>query len=408
MKLLVIADDFTGAMDTGVQFSKNAINTLVSTRIDLDFDTIQQDIEVLVVDTESRHISPDKAYEKVYDITRRAREYGIQYVYKKTDSTLRGNIGAELKAIIDAWKSMPVMYVPAFPKMGRTTVNGRQLVDGVPLHETFYANDLLNPIKTSYIPEIISKQADVKTVVIVNGGELTVDLKEQNMVYIFDARVEEDLANIGSILKSANKLSIIAGCAGFAEQLSDLIDFEKNSGLELIKSQNILVICGTINEKSIQQVKFGEKYNFESILLVSEQKRSKEYWETSEGKKLIKEILRKITASGKIIIKTINQKNEVDLAVNSLQIAENLGNLTQKILSSGIPCTLVVFGGDTAIRVMEAIECVALKPLEEIVPGVAVSKMAGKYGEMTLITKAGGFGEKDILLKIQKYLERKI
>ena len=68
MKLLVIADDFTGAMDTGAQFSKNGIATLVSTRTELNFDQIQQNIQVLVVDTESRHITPDKAYGIVYDL----------------------------------------------------------------------------------------------------------------------------------------------------------------------------------------------------------------------------------------------------------------------------------------------------------------------------------------------------
>jgi len=415
MKLLVIADDFTGAMDTGVQFSKKGISTFVSTCTELNFEKIQQNIQVLVVDTESRHITPDKAYEIVYNITSKAREYGIQYVYKKTDSTLRGNIGAELKAVMDACEGMPMMYVPAYPKTGRTTVNSKQFVDGIPLHETIYSQDLLNPIETCSISEIILKQADVRTVTVAadttataTGRELIADLEAKTTVYIFDGQVDKDLINIGNILKSKNKLSITAGCAGFAECLSELIEFEKDSILEQFSSENILVISGSINEGSINQVLFGEKLGFESILLTYEQKSTEGYMKTFLGKELVEGIGEKIKDKGKVIIKTVNHREEIDVVDSSVKIASNLGALTNQILSYGIECTLVVFGGDTAIHIMEAIECSGLKPLEEIVPGVAVSKAASKYGEMTLISKAGGFGEKDVLLKIQNYLKEKM
>jgi D-threonate/D-erythronate kinase len=406
MKLLVIADDFTGAMDTGVQFSKKGIATFVSTCTNLNFDQIEQDIQVLVIDTESRHIAPGKAYEIVYNLTSRAREYGIQYVYKKTDSTIRGNIGAELKAVMDAWDGMPVMYVPAYPKTGRTTVNSNQYVDGIPLHETIYSKDLLNPIKTYSISEIILRQADIKTVTATNTGrELIVDLEDKDTVYIFDGQVDEDLKNTGNLLKNKNKLSITAGCAGFAECLSELINFEKDNVIEQIRSENILVVSGSINQGSINQVLFGEKLGFDSIQLTYEQKNTEGYMKTFLGKELAEQIVKKITDVGKVIIKTVSHREEIDVADNSIKIASSLGELTNQVLSYGIECTMAVFGGDTAIHIMEAIDCFGLKPLEEIVPGVAVSKAVGKYGEITLISKAGGFGNDDVLLKIQNYLK---
>ncbi|MHB8065070.1 MAG: four-carbon acid sugar kinase family protein [Ruminiclostridium sp.] len=403
MRLLVIADDFTGAMDTGVQFSKKGIATFVSTCTELDFDQIGQDIQVLVVDTESRHIVPDRAYETVYNLTRKAREYGIQYVYKKTDSTLRGNIGAELKAVMDACEGMPMMYVPAYPKTGRTTVNGQQFVDGIPLHETIYSKDLLNPIKSCSISEIILEQVEVKTV---NATleEAVIDLKAKDTIYIFDGQVDQDLINTGNSLNSKNKLMVTAGCAGFAECLSEIINFEKASDLEQIKSKNILVVSGSINEDSIYQVSFAEKFGFESILLTSEQKNTEGYMKTSLGEELAEKIIKKITDAGRVIIKTVNHREDIDVKDSAINIASSLGALTNQILSHGIKCSLVVFGGDTAIQIIEAIECVGLTPLEEIVPGVAVSKAIGKYGEVTLISKAGGFGERDVLLKIQDYL----
>jgi uncharacterized protein YgbK (DUF1537 family) len=168
------------------------------------------------------------------------------------------------------------------------------------------------------------------------------------------------------------------------------------------------VVSGSINEDSIDQVSFAEKFGFESILLTYEQKNTKGYMKTFLGKELGEKIVKKISDVGKVIIKTVNCRDDIDVKDNSINIASSLGALTNQILSYGITCTLVVFGGDTAIHIMEAIECFGLRSLEEIVPGVAVAKAVGKYGEIILISKAGGFGEKDVLIKIQNYLKEKV
>ena len=92
--LLIIADDFTGALDSGVQFAAYGAATRVMVKDQVDFASC--DAQVLVVDTETRHLPPEKAYQIVEELTRAACRAGIRYIYKKTDSALRGNIGAEL------------------------------------------------------------------------------------------------------------------------------------------------------------------------------------------------------------------------------------------------------------------------------------------------------------------------
>ena len=52
VKLLIIADDFTGALDTGVQFAKRGIRTQVFTTYDIEDTDLKPETEVLVVDTE--------------------------------------------------------------------------------------------------------------------------------------------------------------------------------------------------------------------------------------------------------------------------------------------------------------------------------------------------------------------
>jgi D-threonate/D-erythronate kinase len=57
VKLLILADDFTGALDTGVQFSGKGIRTqvVVSSRwVEPD-----SDCDVMVIDVETRHVTKE-------------------------------------------------------------------------------------------------------------------------------------------------------------------------------------------------------------------------------------------------------------------------------------------------------------------------------------------------------------
>ena len=89
VKLLMIADDFTGALDTGVQFAVRGAKTCVVTDPDYDFSHTRADVQVLVLDAETRHLEAEKAYKTVFRVVKDALEAGFSYVYKKTDSALR-------------------------------------------------------------------------------------------------------------------------------------------------------------------------------------------------------------------------------------------------------------------------------------------------------------------------------
>ena len=71
-RLLIIADDFTGALDTGVQFAACGIPTRVV--VGTAADMIRCECTVLVVDTETRHLSAKAAGKIVEVLARRARE----------------------------------------------------------------------------------------------------------------------------------------------------------------------------------------------------------------------------------------------------------------------------------------------------------------------------------------------
>ena len=136
VKLLLIADDFTGALDTGIQFAKYGAATRMLTSSEIDEDLWQNKItEVLVVDTETRHLNAREAYEKIYRLVREAILAGVPHIYKKTDSGLRGNIGWELQAVIDASGEKFLPFIPALPAMNRVTIKGIHYMEGVPIQQ---------------------------------------------------------------------------------------------------------------------------------------------------------------------------------------------------------------------------------------------------------------------------------
>ena len=90
--MLVIADDFTGALDTGIQFSCFGISVYVL------FELKQADLPdaaVLIFDAETRHKSPEEAYAVIRETVSWAGKNQVSSIYKKTDSALRGNVGME-------------------------------------------------------------------------------------------------------------------------------------------------------------------------------------------------------------------------------------------------------------------------------------------------------------------------
>ena len=92
--LFVIADDFTGALDTGVQFASYGAATKVVVGTGLQALEADAQTQVLVVDAETRHLPAAQAYDTVYRLVRWAKEKKIGCIYKKTDSALRGNMEA--------------------------------------------------------------------------------------------------------------------------------------------------------------------------------------------------------------------------------------------------------------------------------------------------------------------------
>ena len=128
LKVLGFADDLTGALEAGAKFAGRGMRTVVTAAGENC-----PGYEAVVVDTETRHLSRAEAEAVLTALAGGEAEV----IYKKTDSTLRGHIGAELRAMAGVYGA-GVAYIPAYPAMGRTVRRGQLHVNGVPVHRTAF------------------------------------------------------------------------------------------------------------------------------------------------------------------------------------------------------------------------------------------------------------------------------
>lgn len=417
VKLVIIADDLTGALDTGVQFSKKNMSTIVTTDLNFNFADICKEADVVVIDTESRHIPADEAKERVKSVLSKFNKEEIKFFYKKTDSTLRGNIGSEVEGFMEGLDINEVSFIPAFPSGKRTVKDGILYVNNVKLAETQFAMDILNPVTDSFIPDIINKQSNINVKLKDINEEFSSQGDKEKHIYIFDSENMEDMENIGKVLYSKNKLNYTIGNAGFAEILTRYIKSDAKKEDIILEDDRILFVCGSVNITSLKQCKYAEKIGYCSNSLkfgniISEDYKNsdnyitdKEYFKEKINSN--KKFLLRTSDSEDVIKKAIEytEKNSISMEDLTSNIANSTGQLVSDLIREHEIKNLIIFGGDTLMGILKNIGCQYIIPVSEIFPGVVFTRAVGKDTVINVITKAGGFGEENIIERINEFLE---
>ncbi len=375
-RVFILADDFTGALEVGAKFGGHGIATSVTTAMNCSDARWDSSTQAMVVDTQTRHLTPGEAAARVFAWVREACENGFARTYKKTDSTLRGNIASELEALLKAWPGSPLIYSPAYPAMGRTVRNGTLFVHGVPVAKTDFAQDRLNPVRESHIPTLLRSQSSVPVFPISCEA---VDKTGPCGVYVCDAETDDEVAQIAAAVARSDKLRLAAGPAAFAGSLAAVMTPAQPPPALPRGLRTGLVVCGSLNQVSLQQVRLAAQSGFAVAGPAG--------------------IPQKLAESGWAILQIGDRTAETAFA-----FAERAGEVVCEILGRSRPDVLVVLGGDTAYAIIRRLDVPSIRPLGEIMEGIPVCSIeAGPDSEgFFLITKAGGFGPPDALVSIRK------
>lgn len=152
--IAVIADDLSGAAEVAGLAARYGLRSEVHTAFDA-----RSDADVVSVDTDTRSAPAGRAAAAVADVALDVLARKPSWIFKKTDSVLRGNVRAEIEALLDATGQTNAIVVPANPSKGRIIRNGLYSIGGTPLSQTVFARDADHPRRSSRVADLIGAPA---------------------------------------------------------------------------------------------------------------------------------------------------------------------------------------------------------------------------------------------------------
>ncbi len=395
-KLFIIADDLTGALDTGVCFASAGIRTCVRLPEGTAQPTETEAYQVEVAIVESRHMQPKDAYTAVYETLSGASKNDYTHFYKKTDSALRGNIGAELAATLSATQGKTIHFIPAYPKMNRVCRDGILYINrDTPVSQSVFAQDPFNPVRHSGVLEIIAEQTQTPAYLAqAEAGQYP------EGIAVYNAETDEEIAAIGRHLVKDSQANLFAGCAGFANALPEILNLGSSAEEETLPRGTIIVFCGSVNPISLNQCAFAHSQGYPLYHL--QEDGSFRDQDTVAGEMISaaskSEICMLDTGAGEL------DATDEDVLTQSAVVAGRMSEIMARVLShqkDSIPC---IIGGDTLLAFAKDLGISSLIPIKEMMPGVVLSRYLHNGTWHFLITKSGGFGSEDLFTKLYREL----
>lgn len=431
MKMIIIADDLTGAGDSGVQMSRAGIPSSVI------FDVRELNSEVplegAAVDTDSRALLPREAYDRVFALTQALTKNDNPVLYKKIDSTLRGNLGAEIDAVLDASKKPFAVVAPAFPEIGRTTEKGIHYVNGIPLEQTEVANDPKTPVTTSSLVHLLKAQSQYGIGLLPETALSDLDtfvhlLNEMtdtgHRLIAVDITADRSLQALSRFLIETKQDCVWVGSAGLAQYLAQslstgchrpLSNKQMNAGNSHVKS--VMVVAGSLSGVTREQVRCLGNDKTVRLLQMSV-KQLLQYGDGLQAviNNAVRQAVDAVDAGADIVLCLGTGREEVANILSreemsgeerqniSARIIDRLGQIASRIIKTAPLRGLVLTGGDTARTVCAHIGANGIELFDEIEAGIPIGRLLGQRKLLT-VTKAGAFGKPDSLTRAVKTIK---
>lgn len=402
-RFLIIADDFTGANDTGVQLKKRGINTDVI----FHSKSIDNNERSYVIDTESRGLSEEEAFLDVEGKVKNAFKQRFDYVYKKIDSTLRGNIVSEIKAVDKYYNAELIIFAPAYPDNKRITTNEIHKINGMPISETEISKDPKKPVKVDNIKLILKNGFDegVTHVCLEELRNVKTDFSK-GRIYTFDAETNEDLMIISNQITALNKKVLWVGSAGLADSILKVN----------MRVDPSIAVVGSISEVSKNQLHYAVSRGT-NLINVDIGKLLK----NRDIQDIVNEALEKINKGTDVIIASSYEREDYERAIEvgktlgctkeevSVFTQKILGEIVDNIVENTSISGMFLTGGDTAIGVIEELCAKGSNIKQEVMTGIPLMTLnGGKCHGLKVITKAGAFGEVNAIEYCLKKLKEDI
>lgn len=434
VRAIDIADDITGSCaDATLLMDQVGLRTIIVPFPDKISEAVEVAVskgvhyDAVVVSTNSRVVRSTQAYEVLRETAVKLKSFYDSVINcKRIDTTLRGNIGFEIDALLDAGVADVAVVVPAYPDAGRVYVNDTLYVNGVPLKETEAVREL--SLSTSSLKDLLSTQSKrVHGIVSINevrkgpdkiASEVDHLIKDfHSEIIIIEASTNEEISSISrALLKTRHKILYVSPgplCASVSaltrasEGLKGPEPRDVNNLIRVLPASSsdgyILVVAGSATKLAENQVRHLVSYmNAVCVrpdldrVLSNEESRNEELIRIRES--IGKTLLPKPSAEV-VVLSTCRDKlygaREAEIIRSFLAIlSREVATMTKQHLKG-----LVIVGGDTALSTLRELGINLLVAWRKVMPLVALVLGIGKDFVTPLITKGGLVGSEDALIK---------
>lgn len=440
MKLLVIADDFTGACDTGAQLAKNGVRTEV---LLIPQQKPSPRAGVLVINTESRALGAVAAAQAVTQAVqrwyppaarppppgekgsaaglkettvatgpmRRGSSDAPPLLFKKIDSTLRGNLGAEIEAAMHAAGKTLAIVAAAIPAAGRTTEQGECRVNQVPLLRTEFARDALTPVTSSRISTLIARHSALPVVEIGLPQAFARLSARGSVMAVVDAVTDGDLQLIARAALALPLVPLLVGAAGLASALPLAAYHRPPAALP------VLIVAGSMSEVTRRQVERARRDDRAEVVDIAvaqllhsapgaylQQLASQAAGQLARGRHCI--LRTGQSAQDRLAINAFCQQQLLTRREAGAQIGQQLGRLARSVIGQARIGGLILTGGDTATAVAAALGAHGYRIAGEVAACIPCGTLIhSEIDDLPVITKAGGFGAESALCDALSHIE---
>jgi uncharacterized protein YgbK (DUF1537 family) len=421
MSMLIIADDLSGAADCAIGFASAGYRTVVALEASAQaLDAHAAD--VIAADTDTRRLTAAEAARRTAAAWQALRVPGRR-LYKKIDSTLRGNWAAEVAAL----QSLAGLAIvaPAFPATGRTLRGGRVFVYGKPLEGTDTWK-LENADRAAdlhaMLAEVGLSTAQLDVDALREGGQalaarIAAVAASGTQALIVDAETSEDLLTLAQATTQMDQALFWVGSGGLAREIASLGGlFDARAAEETTsaserqreKQQNqqdhspVLVLVGSLSAVSERQCAMlrdragmAELTVPPGVLRDGERHAGWAAWQTRIGEAL---------GTRADLLLRIGRDDAFDPAEGGLLSAALAALVKPHFAALG---GLIATGGETARAMLSAAGIGSIELIAEIEAGVAVGKPVATCAlrpHLRIVTKAGAFGTDHALFAAWRYL----
>ncbi|HSO15835.1 MAG TPA: four-carbon acid sugar kinase family protein [Arthrobacter sp.] len=380
----IIADDLTGAADAAAAYGPTHTSSVM-----LDVGSTWPEAEILSINTESRYLAAEEAAAAVTSAVGRALEQDRR-VFKKIDSLLRGNVGAEVAAALATATQGRgrglAIAAPAFPATGRTTLRGIVHVGGRQNIEGRFGGDVGGALAAGGLTvEVLAGEVGRTPEDL--AAHLR-DVQERGIdAVVLDASSDQDLQAIAAAADLLDFPALLVGSGGLAAHIASREEGSARNA-QVRHVGRTLTVIGSYSSLARQQTEALAAAGAEHITLDHT---------ALEGPAVARLVAEAMTRND--VVLTPDPMGTVDKA-QALVVAEALARAT----AGGIGhCdALVMTGGETATAVLKALGAGSFTVLGEIEPGVVMSLLPEPLP--LLVTKAGAFGDAGTLARTIQFL----